>query len=56
MFYADLVFSDYKTYRLALDAIRPLTIDLDVLGEYEKGKRPDKNGNEIEEETVSVKY
>jgi prephenate dehydratase len=56
MFYADLVYSDYKTYRLALDAIRPLTIDLDVLGEYEKGKRPDKNGKEVEEETVSVKY
>jgi prephenate dehydratase len=56
MFYADLVYSDYKTYRLALDAIRPLTIDLDVLGEYEKGKRPDKNGKDMEEETVSVKY
>jgi prephenate dehydratase len=56
MFYADLVYDDYKTYRLSLDAIRPLTIGLDVLGEYEQGKRPDKNGHEQPEEAISVKY
>ena len=56
MFYADLVYDDYKTYRLALDAIRPLTIDMEVLGEYEKGKRPDKNGNEKKADDYSIKY
>ena len=56
MFYADLVYNDYKTYRLSLDAIRPLTIDLDILGEYEKGKRPDKNGKEVKEDLYSIKY
>ena len=55
MFYADLVFDDYKTYRASLDAIRPLTIDLEILGEYQKGKRPDKNGKE-HKEVVTAKY
>ncbi len=55
MFYADLVFDDYKTYRASLDAIRPLTIDLEILGEYQKGKRPDKNGKE-QKEVETAKY
>lgn len=33
-FYVDLVFSDYSRYRLALEAVRPLTNELIVLGEY----------------------
>jgi len=49
MFYVDLVYSDYERYRMSLDAIRPLTIDLDILGEYEQGTRPDENGKEKEE-------
>lgn len=34
MFYADVTFSDYQRYLLSLDAIRPLTTQLEVLGEY----------------------
>lgn len=36
-FYIDLVFSDYEWYRKSLDAIKPFTSNLGVLGEYEKG-------------------
>ncbi len=43
MFYADLVFSDYKKYRQSLDAILPLTQNLNIIGEYEKGNRPNEN-------------
>ncbi len=56
MFYADLVFDNYDIYRSSLDAVRPLSIDLHILGEYEKGKRPDKNGNEVTEDLYSIKY
>jgi len=35
LFYIDLGFSDYHRYRQSLDAIRPLSIGLEVLGEYE---------------------
>ncbi len=36
LFYTDLVFTDYKKYRLSLDAIKPLTAELLILGEYKK--------------------
>jgi len=36
-FYADLKFDDYSRYRQALDAVRPLIEDLDILGEYTSG-------------------
>ena len=49
MFYVDLVYSDYERYRMSLDAIRPLTTGLDILGEYEQGTRPDEKGVEKEE-------
>lgn len=39
MFYINLTFSDYTRYRQALDAIRPLTKDLKILGEYEEGRQ-----------------
>ena len=39
MFYIDLTFADYTRYRQALDAIRPLTKDLQILGEYAEGKQ-----------------
>ena len=39
MFYIDLTFVDYTRYRQALDAIRPLTKDLQILGEYAEGKQ-----------------
>ncbi len=37
-FYADLMFDDYDWYRKSLEAIRPFTSVLGILGEYEKGK------------------
>lgn len=39
LFYINLTFTDYLRYRQALDAIRPLTKDLKILGEYEEGKQ-----------------
>lgn len=39
MFYADLTFTDYVRYQQSLDAIKPLTRNLKVLGEYKKGKQ-----------------
>lgn len=43
MFYIDLVFNDYEKYQGALAAIQPLTIELTILGEYQKGERPVEN-------------
>ena len=38
-FYINLTFNDYTRYRQALDAIRPLTKDFKILGEYEEGRQ-----------------
>ncbi len=38
MFYVDLQFNDYTRYSQAIDAIRPLTSGLKILGEYRHGK------------------
>ena len=38
LFYVDILFSDYTRYSQAIDAIRPLTSDLKILGEYKQGK------------------
>jgi prephenate dehydratase len=37
-FYVDVMFEDYNWYKKSLDAIRPFTSELGVLGEYPKGK------------------
>jgi len=37
-FYVDLLFDDYKVYKQSLEAIKPFTSDLGILGEYIKGK------------------
>jgi prephenate dehydratase len=37
-FYVDVTFDDYVMYRQSLDAIRPFTSKLDIMGEYSKGK------------------
>lgn len=37
-FYIDVEIDDYTMYRQAVDAIRPFTSDLHILGEYLKGK------------------
>lgn len=39
LFYIDLTFTDYTRYKQALDAIRPLTKDFKILGEYEEGQQ-----------------
>ena len=36
-FYVDLIFDDYDWYKKSLDAIRPFTSELGILGEYVKG-------------------
>ena len=38
LFYVDVLFSDYARYSQGIDAIRPLTTDLKILGEYRHGK------------------
>lgn len=38
LFYVDIQFSDYTRYSQGIDAIRPLTSDLKILGEYKHGK------------------
>ncbi len=40
LFHIDLLFQDYHQYKLALDAIRPLTAQLEILGEYQHGQMP----------------
>ena len=39
LFYIDLTFTDFLRYKQALEAIRPLTKDLKILGEYTNGKQ-----------------
>jgi prephenate dehydratase len=39
LMFIDVSFHDYKRYRLSLDAIKPLTEDLFILGEYATGKK-----------------
>ena len=38
-FYVNLLFSDYKRYKQAIDAILPLTKDFEILGEYMEGEQ-----------------
>ena len=38
MFYIDLTYDDYTRYRQSVDAILPLIIQLNILGEYKDGK------------------
>ena len=38
LFYVDILFKDYTRYSQGIDAIRPLTSDLKILGEYIHGK------------------
>ena len=38
MFYIDVMYSDYTRYRQSIDAVRPLTKQLKILGEYKEGK------------------
>ena len=45
MFHIDLIYSDYNRYRQALDAIRPLTEGLEVVGEFSHGLMPYETGS-----------
>ena len=38
MFYIDVMYDDYTRYRQSIDAVRPLTKQLKVLGEYKEGQ------------------
>lgn len=38
MFYVDVTYDDYTRYRQSIDAVRPLTKQLKILGEYQDGK------------------
>ena len=38
MFYVDVTYNDYTRYRQSIDAVRPLTKQLKILGEYIDGK------------------
>lgn len=38
MFYVDLSYNDYMRYRQSIDAVRPLTKQFKILGEYKDGK------------------
>jgi prephenate dehydratase len=48
-FYIDLIFKDYNRYQQSLEAIRPLTEHLQILGEYQNGQRPPENKSIIED-------
>ena len=37
-FYIDVEFNDYDLYKQSIEAIRPFTSNLGIMGEYEKGK------------------
>ncbi len=43
-FYIDLVYTDFLRYRMALDAIRPLTEGLEITGEFRQGIMPAATG------------
>jgi prephenate dehydratase len=47
-FYIDLVFTDYNRYQQALEAVRPLTEHLQILGEYQNGQPPHENKTILE--------
>jgi prephenate dehydratase len=50
-FYIDLIFNDYNRYQQALEAVKPLTEQLQILGEYQNGQRPNENKAIIEDQT-----
>lgn len=39
MFYVDVTYNDYTRYRQSIDAMRPLTKQFKILGEYKDGKQ-----------------
>ena len=56
LFYVDVIFKNYERYIQSLDAIRPLTHNLKILGEYEAGKQsflPNGNGEPAENKIIA---
>lgn len=43
LFYVDLMFDEYNRYKQALEAIKPITENLKILGEYRNGTQPSQN-------------
>jgi len=43
LFHIDLIYDDFDRYRMALDAIRPLTEGLEIVGEFRHGLMPYEN-------------
>ena len=43
LFYVDITFDDYIRYKQSVEAIRPLTKELKVLGEYKDDKNDPNN-------------
>lgn len=43
LFYVDLLFDDYERYIQSLQAIKPLTANFQILGEYKNGRQPNDN-------------
>jgi len=48
-FYIDLIFTDYVRYQQAIEAVKPLTEHLQILGEYQHGQRPIENKTIVED-------
>lgn len=44
LFHIDLIYDDFNRYRMALDAIRPLTEGLEIIGEFRHGLMPYETG------------
>jgi len=44
LFHIDLIYDNFDRYRLALDAIRPLTEELEIIGEFRHGLMPFETG------------
>ncbi|MCU0458252.1 MAG: prephenate dehydratase [Bacteroidales bacterium] len=45
LFHIDLIYNDFNRYRMALEAIRPLTEGLEIVGEYRRGLMPFESGS-----------
>jgi prephenate dehydratase len=45
LFHIDVIYTDFNRYRMALDAIRPLTEGLEIVGEFRRGLMPYETGN-----------
>ncbi len=54
LFYVDVIFDNYTRYLQSLDAIRPLTKKLRIMGEYENGRQSFADGETAENTQQSI--